>query len=159
MDAPWDEIRDAFMMGATATELYLKYGVKPGTIRSKSHREKWPTPRNIEKKILEARVKEFEEIHSTEGGQRKAPDSSRKLERLAEIMADRAQVHRDVASKLATGALKKAKLAAPKTWKDADIADRIARRNLGLEGKDGSGPVINVGVLSPGAVTEIGLDE
>ena len=155
MDGPWDEIRDAYMMGVTATELYRRYGIKPGTIRSRAHRENWPSPRNIEKKILEAKVRDLEGLKATDGGLREAPDSAAKLERLAEMMKARQSEHREVASRVATEALKKAKLPAPKTWKDADIADKIARRNLDLDAK-GAGTTVNVGVLSPGAVTEAG---
>lgn len=155
MDGPWDEIRDAYMLGVTATELYSRYGIKPGTIRARANRENWPTPRNIEKKILEARVKELEDLRASDGGQREAPDSGAKLERLAEMMRARQDEHRAITSQKASEAIQKAKMPAIKTWKDADIADKMARRNLGLDDKQGNGPTVNVGIITPGAVTEV----
>lgn len=66
----------------------------------------------------------------------------------ASIALDWAQVqesHRQMVFRKASEALAAAALPAPSTWKDADIADRMARRASGLEDKhDGPSIVIPI---------------
>jgi hypothetical protein len=49
----------------------------------------------------------------------------------------------------ATNAIEKAVLQPPKTWRDVDIADKVARRTIGLDTEAGSNnAVINLAVLN-----------
>jgi hypothetical protein len=49
--------------------------------------------------------------------------------------------------KIAHDALKKSRLPAPRTWKDAQIADNMARKAVGLDEERGNTSVINVGFM------------
>jgi hypothetical protein len=50
--------------------------------------------------------------------------------------ACRGDAHRELVFNVAHGALAKAKLQSPRTWKEAKLADEMARRACGLDDRD-----------------------
>lgn len=62
----------------------------------------------------------------------------------SDVWARRQLEHRDLTYRKAHGALRNAKLAPPKDWKSAEIADRMARKAAGLD--EDTGPKVNVSV-------------
>jgi hypothetical protein len=51
-------------------------------------------------------------------------------------LARRGDAHRELIFNVAHGALAKAKLQSPRTWKEAKLADEMARRACGLDDRD-----------------------
>lgn len=98
---------------STWAELAAKFGVKENTLRAYAIRNKWPCPSNVKRAVQKA--------------QKQA---------IAESGVDwlqRGEKQREIAWKLAHGALKKKKSLPVRNWKDAETADKMARRAAGLE--------------------------
>lgn len=73
----------------------------------------------------------------------------RAAETAENVWSERGREYRDMVYAKATHAIEKAVLQPPKTWKDVDIADRVARRTIGLDSEAGSNSaVINLAVLN-----------
>jgi hypothetical protein len=93
-----------------------KYGVSQKTIAKRATRKQWPVPRLIAKTIegkLEAAVA-----------------------RVASKWAEKGERHREVVFTLAHESLKKMKPKPPKNFREAEAADKMARRAAGLEVAD-----------------------
>lgn len=93
-----------------------KYGVSQKTISKRANRNKWPIPRVIAKQI--------------QGKLEQA------VERQAIKWASKGDRHREVVFNLAHESLKKMKPKAPKNFREAESADKMARRAAGLEVAD-----------------------
>jgi hypothetical protein len=87
------------------------------------------------------------------------------VEALAKVMEEdwksKGAAHRAQVFKIAHDALKSARLPTPRSWKDAQIADNMARKAVGLDEERGNTAVINVGFIhktAGNAVTRIEND-
>jgi hypothetical protein len=118
LDLPWDVIRAEFSQGVTITQLVEKYGVAEGTLCSRAKREQWMQlrPQTHAMTAMEAQKAAAKAVGMTlaEAGQAYAARMFEKMSRLSEA----------------------ANLQPPKNYKDAEIADKIARRAAGLENAD-----------------------
>lgn len=123
-EIPWEEIKKACCEGMTFAEAGRKFNVKDATIRKRALRKQWPTPHEVGKKAkaiaaqADATGKTALELAAVA---------------VAATLAERGEKHREEVFEKASGALKKAKLKPPRNWKDADIADKMARRAAGLD--------------------------
>lgn len=148
----WEAIRQGYMLGETADSLSARFRVKAGTIRCRASREGWITPRNLEEKLNE-RKKEIDEqvkdglISSAEGKKMKST-----VEQTALAITDQREAHKSAIMKLVNKGLEKSKLPAIKTWKDAKIADDMARRALDMDLPDEKGSIINIGILGDAVI-------
>jgi hypothetical protein len=95
------------------TDAEKKYGVSNKTISKRANRKHWALPRIIAKAV-EKKI---------EAG----------LDKVASKWKDRGERHRDVVFDLAHESLKKMKVKAPKNFREAEAADKMARRAAGLE--------------------------
>lgn len=95
------------------TDAEKKYGVSCKTISKRANRKHWPLPR-ILSKAIEKKI---------ENG----------LEKVASKWKDKGERHREVVFDLAHESLKKMKAKAPKNFREAEAADKMARRAAGLE--------------------------
>ena len=75
------------------------------------------------------------------------------LDNVVDTLAQRQAEHRDTIARITQKKFSKQKLPPIKTWRDADIADKMARRALDMDA-DTPDAVINVGVLGSGAVID-----
>jgi hypothetical protein len=66
---------------------------------------------------------------------------------VTETWAEKAEAHRQKMFKLASDALDKASLPPPKNWRDAETADKIARRASGLDDDSGQRTLVQIGML------------
>jgi hypothetical protein len=97
-------------------EAGIRWDIKEDTIRKRAKRHKWATPQMVVRRIRQL--------------SQRNPDA---LDKIAESWAEKGESHRKTAFDLASKSLEKMKVTTPKTWKDADIVDKIARRAAGLE--------------------------
>ena len=71
------------------------------------------------------------------------------IEELAQVLEEdwkaKGAAHRSMVYEMATKALKSAALPSPRSWKDAQIADNMARKAVGLDEEGGNSAIINVG--------------
>ena len=112
----WTPIELAVTGGLSFSDAAERFGVKQDSIRKRAKRHNWILPKGLSKIV-----------HN-------------KLEKAVEKVADdwlaKAETHRKDAFELAHESLKKMKPRAPKNFREADICDKIARRNAGLDDVD-----------------------
>ena len=141
LQVPWDKIREAVEKGTTQADVSKLFNISLATIRMRSQRENWNTPKRLSNRLNKVAGKQGDrvianairagELYEAESGQ-KAGGSSRPV--------DFDQATKDYRTK---GVLKLARLldgsviAPPRTWKDYDVADKIMRRLLGIDETDG----------------------
>lgn len=120
----WAAIRDGCLNGITLEALEDKYCVKSETIRLRAEKEGWYLPRKVAQETL--RQVDFK-VETTLG--EKKPDALAPRLDWTEAAVD----YRNMIFGKVERALKEASLEPPKTWRDAEIADRMARKAVGLE--------------------------
>jgi hypothetical protein len=112
----WTPIELAVTGGLSFSEAAESFGVKEDSIRKRAKRHRWILPKALSQIVRN------------------------KLEKAVEKVADdwiaAGESHRKVAFDLAHESLKKMKPRAPKTFREADAADRMARRAAGLDNSE-----------------------
>jgi hypothetical protein len=115
----WKDVKAACEVeGLTITEVCARYRLKYPAVYARATRGKWSVISSVKKRAKELQKREAE------------------LETSAAQWARRGGVHRDLVFNLAHGALAKAKLKPPRTFKEAKIADDMARKACGLDEQD-----------------------
>jgi transposase len=113
-------------LGHSFEEAAQKFGVPAGTIRQTASREKW---------------------RQRDLSQERRSMASTVAQIVTETWAEKAEAHRQKMFKLASDALDKASLPPPKNWRDAETADKIARRASGLDDDSGQRTLVQIGML------------
>jgi len=133
-----------YLSGMTPKDISKRFGIAENTIYTKIGKAGWY---KIKKEAI-AQEPEPQEV-----------------EALAKVMEEdwksKGAAHRAVVYKIAHDALKSARLPTPRSWKDAQIADNMARKAVGLDEERGNTAVINVGFIhktAGNAVTRIEND-
>lgn len=156
---PWEDIKNAYLLGESSGVIAERYpGLKPGTIRSRASREKWTTPRNISAKLTERVNKVHADRLRGDISESESQNKLAELDRVADTIASRQAAHREAIQNITREKFKGHKLPPIKTWKDADIADKMARRALDLD-KDTPDAIINVGILHGNGIEDTHIPE
>jgi hypothetical protein len=147
LDVPWDEIQKVVEKGTSLADVARMFGINQATIRMRSMRYKWNTPKRVRNKLDKVaemqgyRVTENNALaEQIEGAARSANSLSTSTGAL-----DFDKATKDYRSK---GVLKMARLldqtiiAPPRNWKDYDIADKMMRRLLGIDETEGKSNTI-----------------
>lgn len=125
----WDAVKVSYLAGVSVKEISRQYGIPEKTVSTKAFKAGWS-------KIIKESVKTV------------VPDD-KILEKTADLLESewrsKGAGHRAHVFKIAHEALKKASLPAPRSWKDAQIADNMARKAAGLDEERGNTAVINIG--------------
>lgn len=143
LDVDWDKIKLSCVAGMSYKEAGAAYGVEEATVRQRSHREQWPVPERVSRVVT--RVAENVVI----------------AEKMAENWAEKGEIHRALAFKVAQKAMREAEIAPPevKDWADVERIDKMARRAAGL---DTEGVTVNnsfsFGFLDDGIAPEMEAD-
>jgi hypothetical protein len=133
----WKTVEAAMCIGGLGySEAGRKIGIEPHAIMMKAKRHGWALPSMIQKRV-EALQKSVTERAVCEGN-RACNDQA--VEIIAQSWVEKAEAHRAIAFDLAHTALREAarKGLPIESWRDADLADRSARRNAGLDSEEGS---------------------
>jgi hypothetical protein len=112
---PWEIIERTCIAGMTFMDAAKQFEVKEDTIRKRARRYKWPVSKAIAKVVQ--RAVQNEEV----------------AERAAQDWLAKGEAHRTVVFEKAHGAIVKAKMSPPKSWKEFELADKAARRAADLE--------------------------
>jgi hypothetical protein len=116
----WLPIEQACVGGMDFPTAAITFGEKEDTIRARARRYKWPTPHAVVKRAAAlARA-------NTDGA----------LDKGAEEWNQKGESHRVMVFDLANKSLKKMKPRAPINFREAEAADKMARRAAGLETAD-----------------------
>jgi hypothetical protein len=112
---PWDIVERTCIAGMTFMGAAQEFGIKEDTIRKRARRYKWPVTKAIGKAV------------------QKAVQNAEVVERTAQDWLAKGNAHRTLVFDKASGAIARANMKPPKSWKEFDLADRAARRSAGLE--------------------------
>lgn len=133
---PWEIIERTCIAGMTFMDAAKEFGIKEDTIRKRARRYKWPVARAIGQAV------------------QKAVQNAEVTERTAQDWLTKGEAHRAVVFDKASGAIKKANMQPPKSWKEFDLADRAARRAAGLENAEVVQQTL-IHINEPGADSEV----
>ena len=112
----WAEVDQLLIAGCPVKEIAAKFNIRENSIYVHAKRHNIPTSATV-KTAIQTAVKG-------------------KVEALIEEWERKGNEHRELAFKLAHQSLKKMKPRAPKNFREAEAADKIARRAAGLETAD-----------------------
>jgi hypothetical protein len=130
----WRLVEVAVCSGMSWTEAAHKFGINDSaTIKMRAKRHSWVLPAKIVKRVEQLRTRK----NVTQSAVRS--NNEKLLEVVAESWVQRAERHKVVAFDLAHKALADAAKSGGiplDGWKDADLADKIARRSSGLDSRD-----------------------
>ena len=143
----WKTVEAAMCIGGLGySEAGRKFGIEPHAIMMKAKRHGWALPSMIQKRV-EALQKSVTERAVCEGN-RACNDHA--VDVIAESWEERGEAHRVLAFQLAHDSLKAAaKKGLPiESWRDADLADRSARRNAGLDDSDAHNVSIGMALIN-----------
>jgi hypothetical protein len=124
--ATWLSIEKAVVAGMGYSEASRAFNVSVHAIMMKSKRNHWPVASRIQQRAKALQARYIANDLTTEA--------------LAQSWAEKGEAHRVVAFNLAHTALREAtKKGLPiESWRDADLADKTARRNAGLDNEERS---------------------
>ena len=141
----WLAVKTCYLAGMSTTDIAEKFQINANTVTTKAWKTGWnklrklPEDVPLEKSLIEKMADALEEDWKTKGS-----------------------AHRRLVFDKANTALREANLPAPRTWKDAQIADSMARKAAGLEDSENTkSTVVNVGWLQQtagGAVTKVEVE-
>jgi hypothetical protein len=137
-EATWLAVEKAVCAGIGYSEAARVFGIRsPHAIIMRSRREHWPIPSRVEER---ARLLQASLQRQSEAAQERRNGNEKAIEAAAQSWAERGEAHRRVAFDLAHNALKAAARAGLgiSDWRDADLCDKVARRNAGLDSEEGS---------------------
>lgn len=125
----WDAVKVSYLSGMTCKQISARFGIPEKTVSTKAFKAGWS-------KVIKESIKTV------------VPDE-KILEKTADILESewrsKGAAHRAHVFKIAHEALKRASLPAPRSWKEAQIADNMARKAVGLDEEKGNVAVVNVG--------------
>lgn len=123
LQVPWDLIEKFCIAGGSYADAAAEFNVKVDTIRKRSARYSWPVPKAIAQAAM-----------SLPARQKKVNEAI--IQQKAKSWDEKGEEHRRVAFDKAHAALAKMKPTPPKNWREAEAADKIARRAAGLDTAD-----------------------
>ena len=125
----WDAVKVSYLAGLSTKEIAQQYELEEQTVATKVCKAGW---NKIIKEAVQT-VKPKDEI----------------LAKTADLLEmdwkNKGAGHRAHVFKIASEALKRSSLPAPRSWKEAQIADNMARKAVGLDEEKGASAIINVG--------------
>lgn len=125
----WDAVKVSYLAGLSVKEISRQYDIPENTVATKVCKAGW---NKIIKESIKTVVPEDKILAKT-------------ADLLEMEWKNKGAGHRAHVFKIAHEALKKSSLPAPRTWKDAQIADNMARKAVGLDEEKGNVAVVNVG--------------
>lgn len=157
LNVPWDKIRAAVEKGTGLRDVANLFGIKYDTVRIRSNREKWDTPKRIAR-----RLNSLEKIHEDKvaGSQScrdqlirvgetsaaaikpKGSATQQLVDTTPKDVGELAADYQKMAAEKLHRIITQTVIAPPRNWKDFDIADKMMRRTLGLDNNDGKAATV-----------------
>jgi len=137
---PWEIIERTCIAGMTFMDAAREFGVKEDTIRKRARRYNWPVSKAIGKAV------------------QRAVQNAEVVDRTAQDWLAKGNAHRTVVFDKASGAIAKANMAPPQSWREFDLADRAARRAAGLENAEVvQQTLVNINDLDASEIIDLSL--
>jgi hypothetical protein len=144
----WLAIEKAVCAGMGYSQAARTFGIRsPHAIIMRSRRDKWPVPSRVEERARQ--LQDSLQRRSMAAEQRRDVNEIT-TETLAQSWAEKGEAHRALAFQLAHDSLKAAaKRGLPiESWRDASLADVVARRNAGLDDSDADNVSIGMALIN-----------
>ena len=144
----WLAIEKAVCAGMGYSQAARTFGIRsPHAIIMRSRRDKWPVPSRVEERARQ--LQDSLQRRSMAAEQRRDGNEIT-TETLAQSWAEKGEAHRAIAFDLAHTALREAarKGLPIESWRDADLADKSARRNAGLDDSDAHNVSIGMALIN-----------
>lgn len=141
----WCQLKRDALQGTSRAALARKYGVSMRTISEREKREDWPTPARLEKV-----ANQVASMRDAIGDNFSIFNDLEALNTEISKGADDPAAYITLLQKICKSSLLHfgATVPIPRTWRDAEIADRMARRAYGLDNQQvAQATQINVNVL------------
>lgn len=138
----WLAVKTCYLSGMSRKDIADRFGINYDTVVTRICKAGWHKLRVLPQSV---------------------PVERSMVEKVADMLEEdwknKGSAHRRLVFEKANSALREANLPAPRTWKDAQIADSMARKAAGLEDAENTkSTIVNVGWLQQtagGAVTKI----
>lgn len=131
--AEWDIIERWMILHDDFPACAKEFNMKEDTVRKRARRYAWPLPSVIAKRAAEIRA--LPNVQPARNGAL--------IEQSAKTLAEKGEEHANTMFDLAAGAIAAVKKLPIKNWRDAEIADKAARRSAGM-GNDDEGVKISL---------------
>ena len=144
----WLAVEKAVCAGMGYSQAARAFGIRsPHTVIMRSRRDRWPIPSRVEERARELQASL--QRRSVAAEQRRDCNEMT-TETLAQSWAERAEQHRLIAFELANDSLRAAaKKGLPiESWRDASLADVVARRNAGLDDSNAHNVSIGMALIN-----------
>lgn len=128
----WGLIEKFMLLGGTFKEASEQFKIKQDTLRKRAMRYQWPL-HSVIAKTAKRRMNQPPGNNSDLRMTKAARLNAAIIEQAAETWDSKGEAHRKVVFELAHQSLKKMKPQAPKNFREAEAADKMARRAAGLE--------------------------
>jgi hypothetical protein len=115
----WEAVREGVLNGVSFDDLAHKYCIPVQTIRARASTKSWTTPNKFRNEVARQMTVSAEKLSAPAPT---VPD-----------WVDAASKYRQMLFEKVRIAVEAMELESPTTWRDAEIADRIARKAVGLE--------------------------
>ena len=137
---PWEIIERTCIAGMTFMDAAKEFGVKEDTIRKRARRYNWPVSKAIGKAV------------------QRAVQNAEVVDRTAQDWLAKGEAHRALVFDKASGAIAKANMRPPQSWREFDLADRAARRAAGLENAEVvQQTLVNINDLDASEIIDLSL--
>ncbi len=120
----WEAVRAGCYDGIAAEVLSVKYAINAETIRKRAEKEGWYLPR----KIAQETLRQTETVPTLNVSEKIVAAPPRRRD-----WVEAAVEYRNMIMDKIEAGVQGMNLEPPKTWRDAEIADRMARKAVGLE--------------------------
>ena len=141
LKVPWEKIRASVENGLPMKEAAKAFEIGYATIRQRSNRESWKTPKRLGDKLKRAERAHRVKVAGVQGHRDEDQTESLGLSSVATSTATNletlAKDYRNKAAEKLYRAISGTIIAPPRTWKDFDTADRMMRRTLGMDENEG----------------------
>ncbi len=154
VDAQWEEIRNAYLLGESSSSLASRFKVNPSTLRSRAKRENWTTPRNVSKQLQQRNTQIRAQKLRGDITKEEADRALAAIDETGRSIVEQQDAHKAAVAAMMRKQITKAKLPVIKSYKDLEVADRVMRRTLDMD-VDRQDTIINVGILgNSGAIID-----
>ena len=145
LEVNWPVLQVEFSHGVSISELARKYGVSEGTIKARSARHQWITSRpsthatgvaGLQGDSATGLQPTSFSANLAHGATSFSANLAHGAQAAGQSLQEAGQAYAARVFKKVSSLVDQANLPPPKNWKDAEIADKIARRAAGLDTAD-----------------------
>jgi muconolactone delta-isomerase len=146
----WKAIETACVAGMGYSEAARRFGINVHAVIMRSRRSKWAVPSRILERAQALQANRYKSGERYKPREEERTRNEQTTEALAQSWAEKGEQHRALAFELAHSELREAaRNGLPiGSWRDADLADKAARRSAGLDDRERSQIEVNLALVN-----------